>query len=137
MMILNQNQKQELVNKLKFTLNFIVCSNEDLEKLFNIKILYNDKDKVNTFELSAQNTFIYFKRCYESEIEIRYTVYSEEQTFGEECSLIFVVSDKEKENNDVDKEFMKTIDILFDTVTEIERKRQYEKINKSINSLLM
>ena len=137
MMLLNETQKQTLINKLKFTLTYLLQVNTDIRNIFDVRMIDSEYNKVKMFELKLKDVeklYLYFKYLYNNEIEVRYVICSESMAVSEETTLKFTVG--EEENSDNDNEFRLTLEKLFDIVTEIEMERQFDKINKSLNDLI-
>ena len=137
MMLLNETQKQTLINKLKFTLTYLLQVNTDIKSIFDVRVMDIEYNKVKMFELKikdSENVYLYFKRMYDDEIEVRYVICSESMAVSEETTLKFTVGEEENSDNDI--EFRLTLEKLFDMVTEIEMERQFDKINKSLNDLI-
>ena len=137
MMLLNETQKQTLINKLKFTLTYLLQVNTDIRNIFDVRMIDSEYNKVKMFELKLKDVeklYLYFKYLYNNEIEVRYVICSESMAVSEETTLKFTVG--EEENSDNDNEFRLTLEKLFDMVTEIEMERQFDKINKSLNDLI-
>ena len=136
MVILDNNKREALINKLLFTLNFIVSTNKDFEEMFNVRVLDAEANKIKMFELTFKENkevYLYFKRLFNEDIEIRFVVTTPEQYTRDESSLIFTVG----VNDDVTYcEFLDTAEKIFDIVTEIEKENQYNKLNDTLNSLL-
>ena len=136
-MLLNETQKQTLINKLKFTLTYLLQVNTDIRNIFDVRMIDSEYNKVKMFELKLKDVeklYLYFKYLYNNEIEVRYVICSESMAVSEETTLKFTVG--EEENSDNDNEFRLTLEKLFDMVTEIEMERQFDKINKSLNDLI-
>jgi hypothetical protein len=136
-MLLNEIQKQTLINKLKFTLTYMLKMNNDIENVFDVRVLDVDNNKVRMFELKLKNddiTYILFKRLCNNEFEVRYLICSESMMASEETTLKFIVG--EEEGSDDDFEFKFTLEKLFVAVTEIEMERQFDKLNNSLNELI-
>lgn len=137
MMLLNETQKQTLINKLKFTLTYLLQVNTDIRNIFDVRMIDSEYNKVKMFELKLKDVeklYLYFKYLYNNEIEVRYVICSESMAVSEETTLKFTVGEEENSDNDV--EFRLTLEKLFDMVTEIEMERQFDKINKSLNDLI-
>lgn len=137
MMLLNEIQKQTLINKLKFTLTYMLKVNNDIENVFDVKVLDVENNKVRMFELKLKDndtTYILFKRLSNNEFEVRYLIYSESLMASEETLLKFTVG--EEKGSDDDFEFKFTLEKLFIAVTEIEMERQFDKLNSSLNELI-
>ena len=137
MMLLNETQKQTLINKLKFTLTYLLQVNTDIRNVFDVRMIDSEYNKVRMFELKLKNVeklYLYFKYLYNNEIEVRYVICSESMAVSEETTLKFTVGEEENSDNDI--EFKLTLEKLFDMVTEIEMERQFDKINKSLNDLI-
>ena len=137
MMLLNETQKQTLINKLKFTLTYLLQVNTDIRNIFDVRMIDSEYNKVRMFELKLkgdEKTYLYFKYLYNNEIEVRYVICSESMAVSEETSLKFTVGEEENSDNDI--EFKLTLEKLFDMVTEIEMERQFDKINESLNNLI-
>ena len=136
MVILDNNKREALINKLLFTLNFIVSTNKDFEEMFNVRVLDAEANKIKMFELTFKENkevYLYFKRLFNEDIEIRFIVTTPEQYTRDESALIFTVG----VNDDVTYcEFLDTAEKIFDIVTEIEKENQYNKLNDTLNSLL-
>ena len=136
MIILDNNKKEKLINKLLFTLNFILLTNRNLEETFDIRVIDAEEGAVKMFELmfkENKEVYLYFKRLFNGDVEMRFTVASPDQYIRDESTLKFIVGT----NDDIRYcEFLDTADKIFDIVTEIEKENQYKKINDTINSLL-
>ena len=135
MMLLNEAQKQVLVNKLKFTLTYLLEVNTSIKNIFDVRVIDSENNKVRMFELKLKDNeelYLYFKRLYNDEFEVRYTICSESMMVSEESTLKFIVG--EEECSDV--EFKFTIEKLFIAVTEIEMERQFNKLNNSLNEMI-
>lgn len=135
MILLNENQKQTLINKIKFTLTYLMSTTEDIEKVFDVRVMNSEKNEVTLFELQSKenkNTFFYIKKLYDGGIEIRYTICSNTMNFSDESTLKFNIGEKDDE----DFEFVSMIEKMFKLVTEIEMRKQFEKLNSSINDLI-
>ena len=136
-MLLNETQKQTLINKLKFTLTYLLQVNTDIRNVFDVRMIDSEYNKVKMFELKLKDVeklYLYFKYLYNNEIEVRYVICSESMAVSEETTLKFTVGEEENSDNDI--EFKLTLEKLFDMVTEIEMERQFDKINKSLNDLI-
>ena len=134
-MLLNEAQKQVLVNKLKFTLTYLLKVNTNIKDIFDVRVIDSENNKVRMFELKLKDnekSYLYFKRLYNDEFEVRYTICSESMMVSEETTLKFIVGEEESR----DDEFKFTIEKLFIAVTEIEMERQFEKINNSLNEMI-
>ena len=80
MMLLNESQKQVLVNKLKFTLTYLLKVNTNIKDIFDVRVIDSENNKVRMFELKLKDnekSYLYFKRLYNDEFEVRYTICSE------------------------------------------------------------
>ena len=137
MMLLNEAQKQTLINKLKFTLTYLLEVNTDIKDIFDVRVIDNENNKVRMFELKLKDNeqiHMYFKRLYNDEFEVRYMLCSESMMVSEATTMKFTVG--EEEGSDDDFEFKFTLEKLFIKVTELEMERQFEKINNSLNEMI-
>lgn len=141
MLVLNKEQKQLLINKIKFTVNFMMTTGAPIEELFNIRVLDTDSTEVLCCELTFKKTssiFMMMKSLSNehNEYDIRFGVQEEGETEGlrymDETTIRFFVSEECNDNLD----FMGTMREIFKQVTELEIKKQYEKLNNAINDLL-
>ena len=137
MMLLNEAQKQTLINKLKFTLTYLLEVNTNIKDIFDVRVIDSENNKVRMFDLKLKDneqTYMYFKRLCNDEFEVRYTICSESMMVSEETTMKFTVG--EEEGSDDDFEFKFTLEKLFIKVTELEMERQFEKINNSLNDMI-
>ena len=141
MLVLNKEQKQLLVNKIKFTVNFMMTTGAPIEELFNVRVLDTDSTEVLCCELTFKKSpsiFMMMKSLSNehNEYDIRFGVQEEGETEGlrymDETTIRFFVSEECNDNLD----FMETIREIFKQVTELEMEKQYQKLNNAINDLL-
>ena len=139
MLILNKEQKQLLTNKIKFSVNFMMKTEANIDDLFNIRVYDADSDEVISFELVFKNSDKYMFMLMKSlsndhdEYEIRFGIQeSEESPFRDETTIRFFVS---KDCND-NVDFLETVQKIFKQVTELEMEKQYQKLNNAIDDLL-
>lgn len=136
MVILDNNKKEMLINKLLFTLNFMVTTNRNFEETFDVRVIDAEEGTIKMFELmfkENKEVYIYFKRLFNGDVEMRFVVTTPEQYVRDESTLRFIVGT----NDDITYcEFLDIADKIFDIVTEIEKENQYNKLNDTINSLL-
>ena len=140
MILLNEEQKKAIINKLKFTLNFMICANENIEEIFEINVQDAVKGEVKVFSLSYKDDISIWFKDYNDSFEVNYILESEDDKFMPEGHITFLVYREDAEMGDngcnVDMDFIRTVDKIRDRVTELERNKQYEKFNSSINNLL-
>ena len=141
MLVLNKEQKQLLVNKIKFTVNFMMTTGAPIGELFNIRVFDADSTEVLCCELTFKKSNSIFMRMKSlsnehDEYDIRFGVQEEGETEGlrymDETTIRFFVSEESNDNLD----FMETIREIFKQVTEWDKGKQYEKLNNAINDLL-
>lgn len=140
--LLNKEQRQNLVNRLKFTINFMISTGEDLEDIFDIRVFNIEDDSVMGCELTTKNLNkpirLYMKSFSADEkndYEVVFSVNNEpeyDDMIISETSLRFYVSGPCKDNDD----FVETMQYIFNCVTEIEKKKQYASLESAINDLL-
>ncbi len=105
MMLLNETQKQTLINKLKFTLTYLLQVNTDIRNVFDVRMIDSEYNKVKMFELKLKDVeklYLYFKYLYNNEIEVRYVICSESMAVSEETTLKFTVGEEENSDNDIE-----------------------------------
>lgn len=136
MLILDNNKKEMLINKLLFTLNVILITSGNFEETFDIRVMDVEESTIKMFELTFKenkDVYLYFKRLFNGDVEMRFIVAAPDQYVKNETTLKFIVGI----NDDVTYcEFLDTVDKIFDIVTEIEKENQYNKLNDIINELL-
>ena len=140
--LLNKEQRQNLINRLKFTINFMISTGEDLEEIFDIRVFNIEEDAVVGCELTTKklnNPVRLFMKSFSSDKKDDYEVVfsvsnepDEDEMMVSETTLRFYVSGPCKDNDD----FIETMQYIFDKVTEIEKIKQYNNLDTAINDLL-
>lgn len=138
MVILDNEKREMLIKKLIFTLDFIITTNKNFEDIFDVRVLDTEDNKVKMFELKFKNEesiFLYFKKLCNDDIEIRYIISSNPDNFvRDETTLRFTTGLSESGMKYC--EFLGTAETIFDIVTEIEKEKQYQKLNETLNNIL-
>jgi len=130
--LLTVEMKTMLAKKLLFTLNFILTTNENLFKIFDLQVLDIIDGEVVRFDLifrEENDAYISFKRLTTGDIVMVYQLISSSKGITNKFE-IFV------DRHDIYREYYEALNKLFEIVTEMEREEQFQKMNSSINRIL-
>ena len=132
--IINKNQQKSLITRIKFMINFIVCTKRDITDIWDILVF-------ESFESSDNDDYILRPKDNQNQyndyqlqitvmdpkyVKIRYSVITGNDVYD----LRFNVTEIE------DKEFINICKVISEQVREYEKQRQFELFNNSINDLL-